>query len=196
MVKLTYRLHKIATFVLPFPKTPMFPTFDAIMAIWLYGHMAIMASNGHIAIWPLWRQRWPLWVFSETAIKMWQSGEDGKSIWPSCLKWEQKWTGGIFSFVFFRNSFVNAKSGGHNSFFIESTWNFCWWFLTHSVYYLKLGREFLNTFTNYETPLSVSRAGKAWPKGLLGGLSRLRGEEVFWKHLEVTSSLLLTSHNP
>jgi hypothetical protein len=42
--------------------------------------MAIMASNSHIAIWPLWRQRWPLWVFSEIAIQMWQSGEDGKSI--------------------------------------------------------------------------------------------------------------------
>ena len=26
------------------------------------------------------RQMWTIWVFSETAIKMWQSGEDGKSI--------------------------------------------------------------------------------------------------------------------
>ena len=78
MVELTYRLHQIATFVLLFPKTPILSTFDAIMAIWLYGHMAIMAPNGHIEIWPLWHQRWPLWVFSETAIKMWQSGEDGK----------------------------------------------------------------------------------------------------------------------
>ena len=114
--------------------------------------MAIWCHNGRIAIWPLWRQMWETWVFSETAIQMWQSCEDGKSIWPSCLKWEQKWSGGIFSFVFFINSFVNAKSGGHNSFFIESTWFFFWWFLTHSGYYLKLGREFLNTFTNYETP--------------------------------------------
>jgi hypothetical protein len=80
MVKLTYHLHQIAAFLLPFPKTSMLPTFIAIMAKWLYGHMAIMASNSQIAIWPLWHQRWPLWVFSETAIKMWQSGEDGKSI--------------------------------------------------------------------------------------------------------------------
>ena len=41
-------------------------------------HMAIMASNSHIDIWPLWHQRWPLWVFSETAIKLWQYGADGK----------------------------------------------------------------------------------------------------------------------
>jgi hypothetical protein len=34
-------------------------TLDAIMAIWLYGPLAIMASNGHIAIWSLWRQRLP-----------------------------------------------------------------------------------------------------------------------------------------
>ena len=50
------------------------------MAIWLNGHMAIMASNSHMAIWSLWPQRWPLWEFSETAIEMLQSGEDGKSI--------------------------------------------------------------------------------------------------------------------
>jgi hypothetical protein len=53
----------------------MLPTFDTILAIWPYGHYG---SNSHIAIWLLWCQRWPLWVFSETGIKMWQSGEDGK----------------------------------------------------------------------------------------------------------------------
>jgi hypothetical protein len=42
--------------------------------------LAIMASDGHIAIWPLWRQRWPLWVFSETAMQMQQSGEGIKLI--------------------------------------------------------------------------------------------------------------------
>ena len=42
------------------------------MAIWLFD--AIMA------IWSLWNQMWATWVFSETAIQMWQSGEDGKSI--------------------------------------------------------------------------------------------------------------------
>ena len=109
-VKLTYRLHQIATFLLLFPKTPILSTFDAIMAIWLYGHMAIMASNSHIGIWPLWHQRWPLWVFSETPIKMWQSGEDGKSICPSCLKWEQKWSEGRFSFVFSAESLYNIAS--------------------------------------------------------------------------------------
>jgi hypothetical protein len=55
---------------LPFPKTCILSTFDAIMA------MAIMASNSHIVIWPLWHQRWQLWGFTETLIKMWQSGED------------------------------------------------------------------------------------------------------------------------
>jgi hypothetical protein len=64
----------LATFLLLFPKTPIFSTFDATMAIWLYGHIAIMASNSHMGIWPLWHHRWPLWVFSETPIKMWQSG--------------------------------------------------------------------------------------------------------------------------
>ena len=86
MVKLTYRLHQIATFLLLFPKTPILSTFDAIMAIWLHGHKSIMASNSYIGIWPLWHRWWPLWMFSETAIKMWQSGEDGNSIWLSCLK--------------------------------------------------------------------------------------------------------------
>jgi hypothetical protein len=39
MVKLTYRLHQIATFVLLFLKTPIMAIFDAITAIWLYGHL-------------------------------------------------------------------------------------------------------------------------------------------------------------
>ena len=85
MVKLTYCLHQIATFLITFPKTPILAIFDSVMAIWPYGNLAIMASNGHKAIWPLWLQIWPLWVFSETAIKMWQSGEDSKSIRPSHL---------------------------------------------------------------------------------------------------------------
>jgi hypothetical protein len=42
MVKLTYRLHQITTFLLP--------SFDAIMALWLYGPKAIMASNSHMAV--------------------------------------------------------------------------------------------------------------------------------------------------
>ena len=86
MVELTYRLHQIATFLLTFPKIPILATLDSKMAIRPYGHLAIMASNGHKAIWPLWRQTWPIWVFSGTAIKMWQSGEEGNSIRPSHLK--------------------------------------------------------------------------------------------------------------
>jgi hypothetical protein len=104
---LTYRLHQIATFLLPFPKTSMLPTFDAIMTIWLYTHMAIMASNRQIAILPLWHQRWPLCVFSETAIKMWQSGADH----PAST--ESKNSPVAYFPFFLRNSFVNAKNGGH-----------------------------------------------------------------------------------
>ena len=32
-------------------------------------HMAIMASNSHIAIWPLWRQRWPYGCFWKQQYK-------------------------------------------------------------------------------------------------------------------------------
>jgi hypothetical protein len=39
MVKLTYRLHQIATFVLLFLETPIMAIFDAITAIWLYGDL-------------------------------------------------------------------------------------------------------------------------------------------------------------
>ena len=117
------------------------------MAIWPYGHYGVKWPYSHMAV-----MASKMAIMAETAMQKWQSCEDGKSIWPSCLKWKQKLTGGIFPFVFFGTSFVNEKSGGHNSFFIVSTRNFCWWFLTHSGYYLKLGREFLNTFTNYDTP--------------------------------------------
>ena len=109
MDKLTYRLHQIATFSLSFPKTPVLATFDAKMAIWLYGHMAIIVSNSHIAILPYWPLSWPFWVFWEKAVKMWQSCEDGKAIWPSCLKWEQKWPYGIFSLVFLESFLCKRK---------------------------------------------------------------------------------------
>jgi hypothetical protein len=39
------------------------------MSIWLF--------NAIMAIWP-YSQMWIIWVFSETAIKMWQSGEGGE----------------------------------------------------------------------------------------------------------------------
>jgi hypothetical protein len=78
--------------------------------------MAIMASSSHKAIWPLWRQRWSIWVFLETAIKMWQSDEDGKSILPLMRAKMIQWH--IFLCIF-RNSFVNAKNGGHNSKMVE-----------------------------------------------------------------------------
>jgi hypothetical protein len=50
-------------------------------------------------------------VSIETAIKMQQSGEEIKLIGLSCEILEQKSSEGIFSFVFFGNSFVNAKYG-------------------------------------------------------------------------------------
>ena len=84
---------------------------DAIrrhMSIWLYGHIVKIWPYRHMTIW---HQRWPIWVFLETAIKMQQSGEGIKSIRPSCKKWEGKWSDGIFSFVFFTISFVYAKKG-------------------------------------------------------------------------------------
>ena len=37
-VKSIWFLHQIATFLLVFPKTPIMATFDAIMALWLYGN--------------------------------------------------------------------------------------------------------------------------------------------------------------
>ena len=49
-------------------------SFDAIMAKLPYGHMAITESNmAKMGV-------------SEMLLKMWQSGEDGKSIRPSLLK--------------------------------------------------------------------------------------------------------------
>ena len=54
MVKLTYRFHQIATFLLVLQNTPIMAIFGAIMALrpfdvtmalWPYSHMAIMASN-------------------------------------------------------------------------------------------------------------------------------------------------------
>ena len=123
-VKLTCCLHQIATFLLPFPKTPILATIYAIIAIWLYGHLAIMAPYSHIAIWPFQHQIWPVWVFSETAMKKWQSGEDGKSIWPSYLKYEQIWSEVTISFVFLQNSFVNTKSGGQARILSFDLWFF------------------------------------------------------------------------
>jgi hypothetical protein len=60
----------------------------------------------------LWPQTATIWVSPETAIKMQHSGEVIKLIRPPCNKCEQKWLDGIFSFVFFGNSFVNTKMAG------------------------------------------------------------------------------------
>jgi hypothetical protein len=56
-----------------------------------------------------------IWVSPETAKKMQQSGEGIMLIRPSCQKRERKWSDDIFSFVFFRISFVYAKNGGRSS---------------------------------------------------------------------------------
>ena len=45
-----------------------------------YGHMVIW-PYGHMAVWPyshmaIWLQRWPKWLFMETAIQIQQSGVD------------------------------------------------------------------------------------------------------------------------
>jgi hypothetical protein len=77
--------------------------YDRNMAIWPYHHMAI------------WHQRRPIWVLPKKAIKIQQSGQGIKSIQPSCKKWEQKWSDGIFSFVFFGISFVYTENGGHST---------------------------------------------------------------------------------
>jgi hypothetical protein len=58
---------------------------------------------------------WPIWVYTETAIQMQDSGEGIKLIGPSCEKQERKWSDGQFSFVFLGNSFVNAKYGGYTT---------------------------------------------------------------------------------
>ena len=56
-----------------------------------------------------------VWVSTETAIQMQHSDEGIKLIGPSCKKLEQKWSDGQFSFVFFGNSFVFTKIGGHTT---------------------------------------------------------------------------------
>ena len=65
-----------------------------------YVYMTIWPYGQNMAIWPyrhmtIWHPRWPIWVFLETAIKMQQSGEEIKLIWPSYKRWEQKWSDGI-----------------------------------------------------------------------------------------------------
>ena len=74
-----------------------------MVKIWPYSHMAI------------WHQMWLIWVSMERAIKMQHSDGGIRSIGPSCKKWEQKLSDDKFSFVFFENSFVFTKIGGHTT---------------------------------------------------------------------------------
>jgi hypothetical protein len=60
----------------------------------------------------IWHHTWTIWVFLEMTTQMQQSGEGIKMILTFCKKLKQKWNGGIFSFVFFGNSFVNSKIAG------------------------------------------------------------------------------------
>ena len=97
-----------------FQKHPYWPPLMSYshMAIWPYGHISTIWPYGHIDIW---RRMASIWVSPETAKQMQQSGEGIMLIRPSCQKWERKWSDGIFSFVFFRISFVYAKNGGRSS---------------------------------------------------------------------------------
>ena len=83
------------------------------MAIWPYGHNMAIWRYSHMAIW---HQSWTIWVFLETTTQMQQSGEGINMILTSCKKLKQKWNDGIFSFVFFGNSFVNTKTAGTSKF--------------------------------------------------------------------------------
>jgi hypothetical protein len=87
------------------------------MAIWPYGHNMVLWPYSHMAIW---HQSWTIWVFLETATQMQQSGEVIRTILTSCKKLKQKWNDGIFSFVFFGNSFVNRKIAGTSRILLTS----------------------------------------------------------------------------
>ena len=91
------------------------------MALWPYGHNMVIWPYSHMAIW---HQSWTIWVFLETATQMQQSGEGIKMILTSCKKLKQKWNNGIFSFVFFWNSFVNKKIAGTSRILLKTWPNF------------------------------------------------------------------------
>ena len=91
------------------------------MAIWPYGHNMVIWPYSHMAIW---HQSWTYWVFLEMATQMQQSGEGIKTILTSCKKLKQKWNDGIFSFVFFGNSFVNTKIAGTSRILLKTLPNF------------------------------------------------------------------------
>ena len=71
------------------------------MAIWLYGHMAIIWPYGYTAIWLYGSECLVIWVSMERALKMWQCGQEIKLKGPFCEKWEPKCSTSIFSFVYF-----------------------------------------------------------------------------------------------
>ena len=84
------------------------------MAIWPFGHMTILHQN---------RSKW---ASTETAIKMQQPGEGIKLIRPFCKKWEQIWSDGKFSYVFFQTFLCICRK---------------WW--PHLINALKLTKFFL-----------------------------------------------------
>ena len=72
-----------------------------------YGHMAKWPYGHFLRIWPygqinIWHKMASIWVSLETAIQIQQSGEGIELIRPSGKKWEQIWSDGEFSYVFFR----------------------------------------------------------------------------------------------
>jgi hypothetical protein len=74
---------------------------------------------------------WSIWVSLERAMKMQHSDQGIKSIGPSGKKWEHKLSDGKFSFVFFRNSFVFMKIGGHTTKMVRMSPNFFWCLLRY-----------------------------------------------------------------
>ena len=55
-------------------------------AIWLYSFIAIIWLYGCIKAVALWLFRYPIWVSTERALKIWQSSEDLAKIIPFCEK--------------------------------------------------------------------------------------------------------------
>ena len=78
-------------------------------AIWLCSQMVKIWLYGHTAIWSYGSKSEPIWVSTERAMKIWHYGQKIQLIRPFCEKWEPKCSDDIFSFVFFRISFVKQK---------------------------------------------------------------------------------------
>ena len=83
------------------------------MAIWLYGHMAIIWPYGYTAIWRYGSECLVIWVSMERALKMWQCGQEIKLKGPFCEKWEPKCSVEHFGSHFSQNGPFNLISWPH-----------------------------------------------------------------------------------